>query len=311
MLRWKEMGMSSSNGSNGSNSANTLGGAMAGKVVLVTGATDGIGKVTLIELARMGATVVGVGRNSAKAESVLAEARRESGNPNIDFLIADLSSMAEVRRVAADFRSRYDRLDVLVNNAGAVIYERKETVDGFEYTFGLNHLSYFLLTNELLDMLKASSPSRVVSVSSNAHQGQSLNFDDLQSTRFSSFGAYGKSKLANILFSNELARRLEGTGVTSNSLHPGFVRTHFGRSGPGYITGPVGLLQRLLAITPEKGAETMIYLASSPEVEGVSGKYFAKSAVAKPTAQAQNVDDARRLWEVSEQLVAQTAAVAA
>lgn len=281
--------------------------AMAGKVVLVTGATDGIGKITVRELARMGATVVGVGRNPQKAAVAEKEMREVTGNPNVTYMLADLFSMADVRRLAADFKATHNRLDVLINNAGAVFYDYGVTVDGFERTFALNHLAYFVLTHELLDLLKASAPSRIINVSSDAHQAGEIAFSDLMHTNYGSsnaFTVYGQSKLANILFSNELARRLAGTGVTSNALHPGFVRSRFGRSGPWYITGGMGLIQNLFAITPEQGAQTTVYLATSPEVEGVTGKYFTRSKETKPHARA--LDDAagRRLWEVTEELVA-------
>lgn len=281
---------------------------LAGKVVLITGATDGIGKVTALELARQGATVVGVGRNAAKCEACTQELRNASANAIVHYLVADLSSLAEVRRVTDEFRSRFNRLDVLINNAGAVFWSYGETVDGFERTFALNHLAYFVLTTELLDMLKASAPSRIVNVSSGAHLRGAIDFDNLQQTDYgsaSAFAVYAQSKLANILFSNELARRLQGSGVTSNALHPGFVHTRFGHSGPGIIAGGMNIIQRFFAISPEEGAQTTLYLAASPEVEGVTGAYFSNSRVAKPHARALDAEVARRLWQVSEVLVAQ------
>ncbi|MGL4651209.1 MAG: SDR family oxidoreductase [Caldilineaceae bacterium] len=284
--------------------------SMAGKVVLVTGATDGIGKITVRELARLGATVVGVGRNPQKAAAVEQEIRSLYPNADISFQLADLSSMAEVRRVASEFKSKHNRLDVLINNAGAIFFDYGVTEDGYERTFALNHLAYFVLTHELLDLLKASAPSRIVNVSSDAHTAGKINFDDLQHVGYGSGGAfpvYGQSKLANVLFSNELARRLTGTGVTSNALHPGFVRSQFGHSGPWYITGSMGFLQGIFAITPEQGAATTLHLATAPEVEGVTGKYFSKSKATTPHARALDEAVARRLWEVSEQLVARVA----
>jgi len=279
-------------------------GPMAGKVVLVTGATAGIGKVTAMELARQGATILGIGRNAAKAEAAAQEIRTATGNPRVDYLLADLSSVQQVQTVAAEVHKRLNRLDVLVNNAGAIYYERGETAEGFERTFALNHLAYFALTNALLDLLKATPSSRVVSVSSDAHRLGGLDFDDLQNRRsYSGFRVYGQSKLANILFSNELTRRLQGTGVTSNALHPGFVRTEFGSGMTGPMATGLNLIQRFAAISPEKGAQTSIYLATSPQVNGITGKYFAKSTPVAPSKKAQDTAAAQRLWEISEQMV--------
>ena len=279
--------------------------SMNGKVVLITGATAGIGLVTARELARQGATVVGVARNAQKAAQVAEQIRADTG-ANVHFLLADLSSLAQVRRLADEFKRRYSRLDVLVNNAGAVNMARQETVDGYELTFALNHLSYFLLTSLLLDLLKASAPSRIVNVSSNAAQGGRINFDDIEGRRgYSGFGAYSQSKLANILFTFELARRLQGTGVTVNALHPGFVATNFGHNNGGFMTRGIQLIQRFAAIKPDQGAATQIYLASSPEVEGVSGRYFVKSKPAKAPKAAYDEAAAHRLWELSERMVGQ------
>jgi len=279
---------------------------MQGKVVLITGATNGIGKAAALELAKMGATMVIVGRNAAKTEGVVTEIRQQSRNSSIESIVADLSSMAEVRRVADEFKERHDRLHVLINNAGAMFTRRYETVDGCEMTFALNHLAYFLLTNLLLDTLKASAPSRIVNVSSDAHKGMKLNFDDLQNRRaYRMFGnqAYGQSKLANILFTYELARRLQGTGVTANVLHPGFVATGFGHNNGGIVSLMLSVMHRVIALTPEQGAETIIYLASSPEVEGVSGKYYDKGRAISSSPQSYDEAAARRLWQVSEQMV--------
>jgi NAD(P)-dependent dehydrogenase (short-subunit alcohol dehydrogenase family) len=276
---------------------------MQGKVCLITGATAGIGKATAQGLAAKGATLIITGRNRDKTAVTAAELKAASGNSNIDFLVADLSSQAEVRRLADEFKQKYSRLDVLINNAGGVFTKRQTTVDGLEYTFALNHLAPFLLTNLLLDLLKASAPARVITVSSGAEQGGRLDFDDLQSEKsYSAFRVYSTSKLENILFSNELARRLKGTGVTSNSLHPGFVASDFGKNNPGLLSMAM-VLVRPFAINVEKGAATSIYLASSPEVEGVTGKFFTKSAEATPSnPMANNEAAARRLWEISEKL---------
>ena len=277
---------------------------LSGKVVIVTGATDGIGKVTALELARRGATVVGVGRNPEKCAAVEKELRALSVNPAVEFIVGDLSSQQDVHAVADTFLRNHRRLDVLVNNAGGVFYSRQESVDGIEITWALNHLAYFLLTNRLLDLLKASAPSRVVSVSSGAHSFGKINFDDLEfKNRSVGWRAYGQSKLANILFAKELARRLEGTGVTSNVLHPGLVASRFGRSGNGVITTMMGWFQGVAAITPEQGAQTSLFLAASPEVEGVTGLYFDKCKPVTPSAAAQDMDVARRLWAVSEEMV--------
>ena len=281
---------------------------MQGKISLVTGATNGIGKITAMALAKQGATVVIIGRNAQKTQETQEEIRRESGNAQIDYIVADLSSMAQVRTAAQTFRSKYKQLHVLVNNAGALFNERQVSADGYEMTFALNHLNYFLLTHELLDLLiasgSASQKARVVNVSSLAHTGGKIDFDDLNSSkRYRGFGAYAQSKLANILFSNELARRMQQANahVTSNALHPGFVATGFGQGNSGILTFIFKII-RPFAISPEKGAETSIYLASSPEVEGVTGQYFADKKAAKPAAQATDLATAQRLWQVSEQM---------
>ncbi len=287
-------------------------GQMDGKVVLITGATNGIGKVTARELAKMGASVLIVGRNPSKTRDVMREIQKESGNNNVDMLTADLSIISDIRGVAADFRERYDRLDVLINNAGAFFSERKSTPDGYERTFALNHLSYFLLTNLLLDMLKASAPSRVINTSSGAHMGapKGMNFDDLQGEKsFGGWGAYSQSKLANILFTYELAQRLNGTQVTANSLHPGFVNTGFGKNNGGIIGAALNLVTPLMGRTPEKGAETLIYLAASPEVEGVTGKYFSVKKESTVSSAARDPQQAQRLWTISEELTGINAAV--
>jgi NAD(P)-dependent dehydrogenase (short-subunit alcohol dehydrogenase family) len=281
---------------------------MDGKVCLLTGATNGIGRVAARELAKMGAAVVIVGRNPARTEATVYEIRSQTGSSAVDSIIADLSSMAEVRRAAEEFKSRYKRLDVLLNNAGALFARRQETVDGYEMTFALNHLSYFLLTKLLLDTLKASAPSRIVNVSSDAHRGMRLNFDDLQNQKsYRMFGneAYGQSKLANVLFTYELARRLTGTSVTANVLHPGVVATGFGHNNGGVVGLALRVVHRF-ALTPEQGAETLIYLASSPEVEGVTGKFFYKCKPVESSPESYNEAAARRLWEISEQMAGTT-----
>ena len=272
---------------------------MRGKICLITGGTNGIGKSTAQELARMGATVVIVGRNAQKTSQVVEEIRAATGNQNVDSLLADLSSQQEIRHLASEFRSKYSRLDVLLNNAGAVFMERQSSVDGIEMTLAVNHLASFLLTNLLLDTIKASAPARIVNVSSNAHKRARIDFDNLQGERSYSSGAYGNSKLANILFTIELARRLEGTGVTVNALHPGFVNTGFGKNNSGFLFKILGAVVPLIARSPEQGAETSIYLASSPDVQNVTGEYFVDSKVAQAAPQASDTAVARKLWDVS------------
>lgn len=276
---------------------------MHGKVCVVTGATTGIGKEIALGLAQRGATVAIVGRDPHKCEAAVNELRTRTGNTSIEALIADLSSQAEVRRLATDVTRAYPRVHVLVNNAGAIFTSRHETVDGLEMTFALNHLAPFLLTNLLLDTLKASGHARIVTTSSAAHFGARINFDDLQSKRrYTTFGAYGQSKLANILFTRELARRLTGTDMTANCFHPGVVASNFGRSNGG-IAGGVFALGRPFFISPEKGAETGIYLASSPNVAHLTGQYFARKNVARTSAAANNDEAAHHLWDVSAALV--------
>jgi NAD(P)-dependent dehydrogenase (short-subunit alcohol dehydrogenase family) len=276
---------------------------MNGKICLVTGATNGIGKATAQALAQMGATVVIVGRDAQKAARVTGEIRAASGNQNVDWLLADLSSQQEVRRLAGEFMSKYQHLHVLLNNAGGTFKTRQLSVDGIEMTFALNHLAYFLLTNLLLDTIKASAPARIINVSSDAHSGGKIDFENLQGERsYSSFGPYGNSKLANILFTTELARRLEGTGVTVNALHPGLTSTGFGKNNPGLLMKIMGAVIPLIARSPEKGAETSIYLASSPEVQSITGKYYVDCKVTQPAPQAADMVVAKKLWDVSAEM---------
>ena len=271
--------------------------------MLVTGATAGIGVPTARVLAERGAHVVIVGRNPAKTEATAAQIKQQTGNNDVDYLVADLSVMAEVRRLAADVLRRYDRLDVLINNAGAIYLSRQLSADGIEMTFALNHLSYFLLTNLLLDRLKASAPARIVNVSSGAHRYGPINFDDMQGEkRFNGQMIYGQSKLANILFTYELARRLAGSGVTANALHPGFVATDFAKNN-GVIGRLFRVVTRPFSLNSDQGAQTTIYLASAPEVEGVTGKYFVKCKEERSSPASYDEAAARRLWELSETLV--------
>jgi retinol dehydrogenase-12 len=284
--------------------------SMKGKVCLVTGATSGIGEVAATELARRGARVVIVGRSSERCAATLERIRSSTGATAVESIVADLSSQAEVRRLADQVRERCDRLDVLLNNAGGMFLDRRESPDGIELTLALNHLSYFLLTEQLLPLLKASAPSRIVNVASDAHKGASIDFDDIQGRRrYRGWRAYQQSKLANILFTYELARRLEGTGVTVNTLHPGFVRTNFFADFTGWIGFITKLGASLIAISPEAGAQTSIHLATSPEVASVSGQYFVKSRPARSSPQSHDRDAADRLWRLSEVLTGQAAGV--
>lgn len=278
---------------------------MQGKVCLITGATNGIGKATALALAQMGATVVIVGRNPAKCAAVVGEIQHLSGNDAVEALVADLSIMAEVRRVAEQFKAKYQKLHVLVNNAGGAFGKRQVTSEGFERTFALNHLNYFLLTSLLLDTLKASAPARIVNVSSDAHKRAHLDFDDLQSEKGSFvFNAYGRSKLAVVVFSYELARRLSGTGVTCNVLHPGLVRTGFANNLGAVPSAAIGFFMRFVGLTPEQGAQTSVYLATSPAVENVTGKYWEKSREVPSGRVAYDEATWTRLWEDSDKMVA-------
>lgn len=275
---------------------------MQGKVVLITGATAGIGKVSALELAKIGATVVIVGRNPGKVAATVREVQAQSGNASVEGLLADLAAPGQIRAMAQTFKEKHNRLDMLLNNAGAVFSSRKETHDGFEMTFALNHLHYFLLTHLLLDVLQASAPSRIINVASDAHRAGRMNFDDLQGKRrYNGWAAYSQSKLANVLFTYELARRLEGSGVTANALHPGAVATNFG-DGNGILGDIVMTIFRRFAISPEQGARTSIYLASAPEIEGVTGKYYTDCKPVNSSPASYDKEAARRLWQISEEL---------
>ena len=266
---------------------------------MVTGANSGIGKVTALELAKMGATVTIVCRSREKGEEAIREINRSISGASLELMVADLSSQEEIRRLAEEFQTKHDRLDVLVNNAGVFVRQRSTTRDGIETTFAVNHLAYFLLTSLLLDLLKRSAPSRIVNVSSRAHTRAALNFEDLQGEReYGGWRAYCQSKLANVLFTYELARRLEGSRVTANCLHPGVIATGLFRRLPKILDLPL----RIFLSSPESGADKSVYLASSPEVEGVTGKYFVKKRAVASSTESQNPERARQLWEVSERL---------
>ncbi len=282
--------------------------SMHGKICLVTGATNGIGLVAARELARMGATVIVAGRSERKTADVVAEMRASSGSADIHPMIADLSLMSGVRSLADQFTARFARLDVLLNNAGGIFNQRTLTSEGLELTFALNHLSYFLLTHLLIEPLRASPSARVVNVSSNAHLSvRALDFDNLQGEkRYFGFSAYSISKLANVMFTYALARRLEGSSITSNALHPGAVSTGFGTNNKDALSQVMFRVFQMVTMSPEQGAQTSIYLASSPEVEGVSGKYFVKSRAVRSSPASCDVQAQERLWALSEQITGVT-----
>ncbi len=275
---------------------------MSGKTVLITGGTGGIGKAAAVGLASMGARVGITGRDRARAEAAAADIARESGNAAVDIFVADMSSQAEVRRLADEVLAAYPRLDVLLNNVGGFWNHRHVTADGLEHTFALNHLAPFLLTSLLLERLKASAPARVVTVSSNAQAMGKIDFDDLMGEQqYSGSRAYNQSKLANVMFTYELARRLDGTGVTATALHPGLTSTAFSAEDPA-----LGLLVKILRPfmkSPARGAETPIHLASSAEVEGVTGEYFADRKAKRSRESSYDTEAAARLWQVSAELV--------
>ena len=275
---------------------------MNGKVCLVTGATDGIGKVSARVLAELGAKVIIVGRNPEKSAIVLAELRSISGNENIDLLMADLAVMQEVRDLAEQVISRYDRIDVLLNNAGGYFTKHEITSDGLEMTFALNHMSYFLLTNKLMELLKYSAPARIVNVSSDAHYGVDIEFDNLNGEQeYKAWKAYQKSKLANVLFTYELLKKVPGN-ITVNCLHPGFVATNFGHNNGGFFGPVLKIAQRISAIDPEEGAKTSIFLCSAPEIKGASGKYFYKCQPKTSSQESRNMDTGKRLWQISSDI---------
>ncbi len=278
--------------------------SMTGKTVLITGGTGGIGRAAAIGLAAMGARVGITGRDRARAEVAAAAIVRESGNPAVDIFVADMSSQAEVRRLAGEVLSAYPRLDVLLNNVGGFWAHRHVTADGLERTFALNHLAPFLLTSLLLDRLMASAQARVVTVSSGAQSSGKIDFDDLMGERkYSGSRAYDQSKLANVMFTYELARRLEGTGVTATALHPGLTNTAFSGEDPARAFAPVVALLRPFMRSPERGADTAVYLASSAEVEGVSGRFFAYRKARESNKSSYDPAITARLWEVSADLV--------
>lgn len=278
-------------------------GRMANKIVMITGGTSGIGKETALGLARLNASVVIVGRNSERTAGVVEEIKRTTGNDRITAYLCDLSSLGSVRKLAADFLSDRSRLDVLFNNAGAINSKRVLSEDGYELTFAVNHLAHFLLTDLLIGLLKESAPSRVIVTSSGAAKMGQIHYEDLMLERgYTGLKAYSQSKLANQLFTFELARRLGNSGVTANCLHPGVVRTGFAMNNRGGMRIGYALLSPF-TISAKRGADTPIYLASSPEVRDVTGKYFVKRKEMEPPRQATDLESAARLWEISELMV--------
>ena len=276
---------------------------MKGKVVVITGATSGIGEIAAQRLAGVGARIVLVARDAARGQKALTRLPSiGSGKPH-SIYYGDLSRISECKRVAAEIAAAEPRIDVLINNAGALFGTRHLTADNLEETFATNHMAYFVLTLGLKANLLAAAPARVVSTASDAHKGYTLDFDDLQAAKsYSAIRAYGRSKLCNILFTRELARRWSGEGVTANCLHPGFVATRFGDASGGFLSSAVRIGKALFAITPEKGAETIVYLASSPDVAAISGEYFYKCRPATPTAGGRDDSAASRLWNESAKL---------
>jgi retinol dehydrogenase 14 len=278
--------------------------SMTGKTVLITGGTGGIGRAAAIGLASMGARVGITGRDPSRAVAAAHEIVRLSGNPSVDVFVADLSSQGDVRRLAGEVLAAYPRLDVLLNNVGGFWAHRHVTADGLEHTFALNHLAPFLLTNLLLERLVASAPARIVTVSSAAHSMGKLDFDDLMAERnYSGQRAYNQSKLGNVMFTYELARRLAGTGVTATALHPGVTSTGFGAEDAVRVMAPLVALLRPFMKSPERGADTAVYLASAAGADGVTGLYFADSKARKSHESTYDASAAARLWQVSADLV--------
>ncbi len=273
---------------------------MKNKTVFITGATNGIGLETALVLARQNANVAFTARDQVKGQATLAQLNQLNPNGKHQLFIGDLSSQADIRRIAAEFKAQNQTLDVLINNAGGFFETRRTTVDQIEYTFALNHLSYFLLTNLLLDTLKASVPSRIINVASSAQAQGKMNFEDLQFERnYSGMTAYFQSKLANVIFTNDLAQQLYGTGVTVNSLHPGVVRTGFGAGTKGFLGVMIALIRQFGSITPEEGAKTTIFLATEPSLNQTSGQYFEKrqAKAANPIASTSYIQ--HQLWKIS------------
>jgi len=289
-----------------------MAGDLQGRVCVLTGATQGIGRAAAESLLSTGVELVLVSRDLTRLQTLASDLRLRAPEAKVGVVAGDLSRMLEVRRVGAEIRARHHKVDLLLNNAGAVFARREVTVEGLEKTFALNHLAYFLLTQELLPVLREAPAARVVNVASDAHRPARLDLDDLQYERtpYSAFGAYGRTKLMNILFTREQARRVEGSPITVNAMHPGFVRSGFGQNNPGFFGGIIALGQVLFARTPQRGARTLVWLATAPEVAGASGKYFVDEHEATPSAAARDDATAHRLWEESERLAGLRAAAA-
>lgn len=276
--------------------------SMSGKTVLVTGATSGIGEAAALAMAKLGASVVVHGRNAALAESVVSAIKEETSNPSIYYLIADFSKMEEVRHLAAEVKKNFPRLDVLVNNAAAVYAKHILSTDGVEMTFQVDYLSHFLLTNLLLDTLKASAPSRIINVSASQHERGRLDFEDLNmAKKYNGNKSYANAKLAMVMFTYDLAKRLEGTGVTVNAVSPGLVKTNLALDSGGLITFSKKFID-IFGKSPEKGTETIVYLAQSPDVQSISGKYFEDKKVEQTSETSYDASTTARLWKVSEEL---------
>jgi retinol dehydrogenase 12 len=276
---------------------------MQDKTCLITGGTDGIGKAAACALALRGAKLLVHGRDGDKGARAVAEIKARSGNPAVEFLPADFSSLAQVRQLAAAVMEHTSGIDVLINNAGGMFAQRRLSKDGYEMTFAVNHLAPFLLTHLLLEKLQSRPEARIVTTASEAHRRAQIRFEDLQAAgKYSALRAYGSSKLANILFTRALARRLAGTRVTATCLHPGFVRTHFGRDLSPMARSVFNVVARF-ARSPEKGAETIVYLAAAPQVQGASGGYYFDCRPTQPSPAAEDDGAAERLWRVSEELV--------
>ena len=266
---------------------------------MITGANSGIGKATAMGLAKMDATLIMVGRDKKSCDEVRKQIIEKTGNKNIDILICDLSSQKQIHHLVDNYNQKYQNLHILINNAGIVLRKRTLNDEGIEMNFAVNYLAPFLLTNLLLDVLKKSTPSRIINISSGVHKRASIDFDDLQSEKkYSSFGTYGKSKLALLLFTYELSRKLKNSGVTVNALHPGVVKTNLGRDQPAFSRW----FQNTFFKSPERGAETSIYLVSSPEVDGMTGKYFINKKPAKSSEESYNEENAKKLWNISIKL---------
>ncbi|MFW9921121.1 MAG: SDR family oxidoreductase [Candidatus Thorarchaeota archaeon] len=276
---------------------------MSGKVCVITGSNSGIGKETAKALAMMNAHVVMVSRSTEKGEVARKEIIEATGNQKVDLLIADLSLMQEVKHLASEVKSRYEKIDVLVNNAGGVNQHRMVTEEGNEVTLAVNHLAPFLLTHELLTLLKCSDSPRIVNVSSSAHQMGKINLEDFQNERYGSFRSYGAAKLLNVMFTYEMARRLENTSITINVLHPGFVNTQFGKTNATRGRKAIMKLASSLAMSPARGAETSIFLASSPQVRGISGKYYADSKEKKSSKASNDENLQREIWTKTEEVL--------